>query len=87
MSSITILNLLCSILSKINTTMMPCFWFVQKAELSDDLARLAKLMLMGSNLGTYTGYGFIGIGALLLLIYIIILKRTWYDSDREKLIS
>ncbi|KAF7270551.1 hypothetical protein GWI33_016506 [Rhynchophorus ferrugineus] len=75
------------VLSRINTTMMPCFWFVQKAELSDDLARLAKLMLMGGNLGTYTGYGFIGIGALLLLIYLIILKRSWRDSDQEKLIT
>ncbi|XP_066248766.1 protein croquemort [Euwallacea similis] len=73
--------------SQIKTTLMPCLWFKQKAELSSDLASAVKLMLIGSKLGTYTGFGLIGLGVLFVLIFgVLIYKAGWRSSEEEFLI-
>ncbi|CAG9766453.1 unnamed protein product [Ceutorhynchus assimilis] len=74
--------------ANIKTTMMPCFWFVQKAELDKDLASLAKLMLNGGPAGTYTGYGLIGIGALLVIVFgVVTYRKGWESKDEQSLLK
>ncbi|XP_050299507.1 protein croquemort [Anthonomus grandis grandis] len=66
------------IYSKINTTLMPCFWFAQKAELTEDLSSMVKLIIVAEKVGNYTAYGLTLIGILLLIIYTYITyKRGW----------
>lgn len=64
-------------------------WFKESAELTEDLSSLAKLMLVMPNVGTYTGYGFIGLGTLLLTLGVVItFRRGWKDSsDDERLLN
>lgn len=68
--------------------MMPCFWFAQKAELTEDLSILAKIMLVGKPVGTYTGYGMLGLGIIFFVIFgYTTYKKGWESMDGEYLIS
>ncbi|XP_048517037.1 protein croquemort isoform X4 [Dendroctonus ponderosae] len=85
------LNLLMSqmegidVLAKMKTTMMPCFWFAQKAELTEDLSVLAKTILIGKPAGVYTGYGILGLGILLFVIFGFITYKTgWKTASYRK---
>ncbi|XP_049825734.1 protein croquemort isoform X2 [Aethina tumida] len=76
-------------LENVKETYFPMLWFKQTAELTEDLSSLAKLMLVMPNVGTYTGYGFIGLGTLLLTLGVVItFRRGWKDSsDDERLLN
>lgn len=63
---------------------MPCFWFAQKAELTQDLSSLAKLLLIGGSIGTNSGYGLIGLGALFLIIFGVVTYRTVWKSNDDQ---
>ncbi|XP_019757382.1 protein croquemort isoform X2 [Dendroctonus ponderosae] len=84
------LNLLMSqmegidVLAKMKTTMMPCFWFAQKAELTEDLSVLAKTILIGKPAGVYTGYGILGLGILLFVIFGFITYKTGWKTSYRK---
>ncbi|KAJ8922773.1 hypothetical protein NQ315_007808 [Exocentrus adspersus] len=76
------------ILTNITSTMMPSFWFKQTADLSEDLAAQAKVLLVAPVVGTNTGYGFIGIGALLIVVGVFITyRRGWKQSEEEELLN
>lgn len=67
---------------------MPCFWFVQKAQLTEDLSGLAKTILIARSAGTYTGYGLIGLGALILIIFAFVtFRKGWSSNDEEHLLN
>lgn len=70
--------------SQVKTTLMPCFWFAQKAQLTEDLSSLAKLLLIGGSIGTNTGYGLIGLGALFLIIFGVVTCRTVCKSNDDQ---
>ncbi|XP_030747227.1 protein croquemort-like [Sitophilus oryzae] len=74
-----------NILSNIKTTMMPCFWFAQKAELSKDLSSVGKMLLIGKKLGTYTGYGFLVVGVILFGGFVILFKKRWHKEGERLL--
>lgn len=70
--------------SQVKTTLMPCFWFAQKAELTKDLSSLAKLILIAGPIGTNTGYGLIGLGVLFLIIFGVVTWRTVCKSNDDQ---
>ncbi|XP_066150907.1 protein croquemort isoform X2 [Euwallacea fornicatus] len=72
--------------SKTKTTLIPCLWFLQKADLNSDLASQVKLVLIANKLGTYTGYGLIGLGALFgFIFFVLIYKAGWQSNEEEHL--
>ncbi|KAL1509743.1 hypothetical protein ABEB36_004434 [Hypothenemus hampei] len=76
------------IVKNVNTTMIPCFWFAQRAEMTEDLASEAKTLLTVRQAVPITGYGLIGLGGLLLIIFGVITYRTgWKSMEEESLIS
>lgn len=77
-------------LRNVKDTLMPCFWFVQRAELTGSLASLAKLLVIARKIGTYTGYGLIGLGGILIGTFVFISYKTGWKSwrtDEEQLIT
>lgn len=77
-----------TLVSKMNTTLMPIFWFSQTAELTNDLADTVKMVLILPSAGQYTGYGLLGLGLLLGAIGIFITYRLgWQDSEEEHLLN
>ncbi|KAJ1519336.1 hypothetical protein ONE63_004634 [Megalurothrips usitatus] len=74
---------------KVPRVVMPMFFFRQTAELPPDLGSQVKLLLNLSRIGTYTLYGFAGIGALILGIAVLITVRGHWgeDDDTESLIT
>lgn len=66
----------------------PMLWFTQRALLTEDLASQLELLLVVKNIGAYTSYGFIGIGALISLIgVLILLLPNWRQNEGEPLIK
>lgn len=85
--SVTV-NICFRLVSKMNTTLMPIFWFSQTAELTNDLADTVKMVLILPSAGQYTGYGLLGLGLLLGAIGIFITYRLgWQDSEEEHLLN
>lgn len=73
---------------KAKTTFIPMLWFNQRAALTEDLAGMLKMLLVLPNLGTYTSYGVIGIGSLLLLIGLLLISfNKNNDTEGEELIN
>ncbi|KAJ8971442.1 hypothetical protein NQ314_000698 [Rhamnusium bicolor] len=76
------------LLTDVKTILMPAFWFKQTAEMTKDLANQATLLLVMPSAGTYTGYGFIGIGTLLIIIgCFITYRKGWKKSEEEELLN
>jgi hypothetical protein len=63
--------------------MVPILWFTQSAELTDDLADLAKLLLSLPAIGMATFFGLAGIGALLIVSGIVITLRNGWEGDKD----
>jgi scavenger receptor class B, member 1 len=69
--------------------MVPMLWFRQRAELSEELAKSARIATILPNLGAWTAYGFTSVGVLLLGL----LSYCWFfrwrvvtnDDDEELL--
>lgn len=69
---------------------MPAFWFRQKADLPDNLASLAKILVLVPSLAQDTGYGFIALGVLIGAIGAYITYRRgwlWSECEEEELLS
>ncbi|XP_044750062.1 protein croquemort-like isoform X2 [Coccinella septempunctata] len=74
-----------SIFENVNTTMMPVLWFRQEAAITENLADLAKTLILLPSIGTYTAYGVIGLGCLLLLIgSFITVRQGWRGTEDEE---
>ncbi|KAJ9585302.1 hypothetical protein L9F63_002887 [Diploptera punctata] len=68
--------------------LMPALWFTQSAEVTSDLADLAKLLINLPAIGMGTFFGLAGIGALLILAGIVItLRKGWKGDEGDKLLS
>ncbi|KAK9870107.1 hypothetical protein WA026_006202 [Henosepilachna vigintioctopunctata] len=71
--------------SNVNSTMMPVLWFKQYAAITENLADLAKTLVILPAIGNYTGFGFIGIGGLLLFIgSFITVRNVWRGTEDEE---
>jgi len=68
--------------------MVPILWFTQSAELTPDLANMAKLLLKLPSIGLATFFGLAGIGALLIVCGIVITVRNgWEGEEGDKLLA
>ncbi|XP_045478674.1 protein croquemort-like isoform X2 [Harmonia axyridis] len=65
-----------SMFENVQTTMMPVLWFHQDAAITENLAGLAKTLIILPNIGMYTAYGVIGLGFLLCVIGSFITARN-----------
>lgn len=70
-------------LTNVTKVLMPAFWFKQYAELTEDLASMAKTILIVPNASTYTGYGLLGLGLLILSIAGYLTARKAWVSESE----
>lgn len=68
-------------LKNVRKTYVPMLWFKQYAVLTEDYASMAKMLLVLPVVGTYTGYGMMSFGLLLLLIAIFI---TWHSGWKKQ---
>jgi len=68
--------------------MVPILWFTQSAELTPDLADMAKLLIKLPTIGLATLFGLAGIGALLIVCGIVITVRNgWKGEEGDKLLG
>jgi hypothetical protein len=68
--------------------MVPILWFTQSAELTEDLADLAKLLVKLPTIGLTTFFGLAGIGALLLVSGLMVtLRNGWEGQEGDKLLG
>jgi hypothetical protein len=61
--------------------MIPIMWFTQSAELTPDLANMAKLIINLPAIGMGTFFGLAGIGALLIACGIVITLRNGWEGE------
>lgn len=67
---------------------VPMLWFRQSAMLTEEYASMAKMLLVLPSVGTYTGYGLLGFGILLLAIVgFITLHRGWKNQEGQRLLT
>jgi hypothetical protein len=59
--------------------MVPILWFAQSAELTPELANMAKLMVKLPAIGLGTFFGLAGIGALIIVCGIVITLRNGWE--------
>lgn len=63
-------------------------WFRQSAMLTEDYASMAKMLLVLPSVGTYTGYGMLGFGVLLLgIVAFITLHSGWKKQEGQRLLT
>jgi len=68
--------------------MVPMLWFTQSAELTPDLADMAKLLIKLPTIGLATFFGLAGIGGLLIVCGIVItLRKGWEGEEGDKLLG
>jgi hypothetical protein len=61
--------------------MVPILWFTQSAELTPDLANMAKLIVKLPAIGMGTFFGLAGIGALIIICGIVITLRNGWEGE------
>ena len=67
--------------------MVPILWFTQSADLTPDLADLAKLIVKLPVIGFSIFFGLAGIGILLIVCGIVItLRNGWEGEEGDKLL-
>lgn len=76
-----------SLYENVKTTLMPCLWFKQYADISEDLATMAKTIIILPNLGKFTGYGIMGIGSLIFLIGLCVVFMKGRGTDDEQVLT
>lgn len=69
---------------------MPMFWFQQRADITEELAKSAYWAAKAADIGLYVAYGLAGVAVLIMLIgaYLSLAKkwtRTHHDDDDELL--
>lgn len=65
--------------------MMPVLWFYQHADITENLADLAKTLIILPNIGLYTSYGIIALGCLLLIVgSFITVRHGWKGTEDEE---
>ncbi|XP_060532200.1 protein croquemort isoform X2 [Cylas formicarius] len=76
-----------NIFSNVTTTMIPSFWFCQRAEISKSLALLTRFLLILRKLVTYIGYGLIGLslGLMFFFGYLVYRERSKSNEEEELL--
>lgn len=82
--------IVCRLFQGLPKIMMPMFWFRQRADITEDLARSAYWATKAANIGLYMAYGIAAIAVLVMAVgaYLTLTRkwqRTHHDDDDELL--